>query len=232
MMRPVTVQVARQLPGAPVLTFTRGSVILNWTDGTPVNYLDPATWGNPKNEIGYRIERAEVTDGIAGAYTQIAIGLANTTTYTDLPPDPTITYNYRVMAFNKAGDSPLERDHGRRPAAGPTALTAVVQLDPAPGCRREGRTRLDQQRHQRESTSSSSVQSAPEHSACSPRWLRRHELRRPDGGRRARTATGSTRSTRSVPRPTPKSGQRDRRQAGLHNRGARATGIPPSSDRT
>ena len=52
------------LPDAPVLTFTRGSVILNWTDGTPVDYANPATWGNPKNEIGFRIERADVVNGV------------------------------------------------------------------------------------------------------------------------------------------------------------------------
>ncbi|MEO8355401.1 MAG: multicopper oxidase domain-containing protein, partial [Chloroflexota bacterium] len=49
MMRPVSVYVPRTLPDAPVLTFTSGSVILNWTDGTPVSITDPATWGNPKN---------------------------------------------------------------------------------------------------------------------------------------------------------------------------------------
>ena len=67
MMRPVTVHVARALPDAPVLSFVRGSVILNWTDGTPVDYANPASWTNPGTaEIGYRIERAEVTDGVAG----------------------------------------------------------------------------------------------------------------------------------------------------------------------
>ncbi len=89
MMRPVTVYVASAVPDAPVLTFTRGSVILNWTDGTPVDYLNPTTWGNPKNEIGFRIERAEV-NGWVPDYTQIATALANVTTYTDIPPDPTI----------------------------------------------------------------------------------------------------------------------------------------------
>ena len=63
MMRPVTVFVPNAIPDAPVLTFTRGSVILNWTDGTPVDYLNPATWANPKNEIGFRIERARPPAG-------------------------------------------------------------------------------------------------------------------------------------------------------------------------
>jgi hypothetical protein len=130
-MRPVTVKVDSAVPDAPVLTFARGSVILNWTDGTPVNYLDPATWNNPKNEIGYRIERAVVTGGIAGAFTQVAVGLANTTTYTDLPSDPTLTYDYRVTAFNKAGGSASNTVRVEGLPAAPTGLTAVVQLDPA-----------------------------------------------------------------------------------------------------
>ncbi len=47
MMRPVTVHVgSERCRRAPVLTFTRGSVILDWTDGTPVDYTNPTTWGN------------------------------------------------------------------------------------------------------------------------------------------------------------------------------------------
>ena len=45
MMRPVTVHVNSAAPDPPVLTFARGSVILNWTDGTPVNYADPTHVG-------------------------------------------------------------------------------------------------------------------------------------------------------------------------------------------
>jgi hypothetical protein len=47
MMRPVTVKVPRALPAAPVLSFTRGSVDLTWTDGTPFDHLVPASWANP-----------------------------------------------------------------------------------------------------------------------------------------------------------------------------------------
>ena len=32
-----------------------------WNDRTPVNYLDPTTWGSRAAEIGYRIQRATVT---------------------------------------------------------------------------------------------------------------------------------------------------------------------------
>jgi Bacterial Ig-like domain (group 3) len=128
MMRPVTVHVARALPAAPVLSFTRGSVDLAWTDGTPVDYLNPASWTNPGTaEVGFRIERAEVTNGVAGAYTQIAIGPANTTTYKDNPPDLTATYNYRVTAWNAAGDSPSNVITVEGLPKAPTLLTAVVQ---------------------------------------------------------------------------------------------------------
>ncbi len=127
MMRPVTVHVGSAVPDAPVLTFTRGSVILHWTDGTPVNYADPSTWANLKNEIGYRIERAEVIPGVADAWTQIATALANSTTYTDLPPDPTMTYDYRVTAYNVAGDSPSNVITVEGLPKAPTGLTAVAE---------------------------------------------------------------------------------------------------------
>ncbi len=59
MMRPITLQVPRTVPDKPVLTVSPGTRTgwpLTWTDGTPVSITDPTTWGNPKNEIGYRIE--------------------------------------------------------------------------------------------------------------------------------------------------------------------------------
>ncbi len=132
MMRPVTVHVARAAPQAPVLSFARGSVILTWTDGTPVDYANPASWGNSGTaEVGYRIERAEVTGGVAGPYTQIATALANATTYTDNPPDPSITYDYRVTAFNAAGDSPSNVITVDGLPGAPTGLAAVVESAPA-----------------------------------------------------------------------------------------------------
>jgi FtsP/CotA-like multicopper oxidase with cupredoxin domain len=131
MMRPVTVHVGRALPDAPVLSFTRGTVDLTWTDGTPVDYLNPATWTNPGTaEVGYRIERAEVTAGVAAAYTKIADGPANTTTYIDNPPDPSLTYAYRVTAWNAAGDAPSNVIIVEGLPKAPTGLTAVVVSAP------------------------------------------------------------------------------------------------------
>jgi hypothetical protein len=132
MMRPVAVKVAEAVPDAPVLSITPRTLDLAWTDGTPVNYADPTTWGSPKGEIGFRIERApEASPGVAGDFAEVHTSLANTTTYTDVAPDPTAAYFYRVTAWNAKGaaTSNIMRVPGR-PAA-PTGLTAEVQANPS-----------------------------------------------------------------------------------------------------
>ncbi len=131
MMRPVTVHVPTALPDAPVLSFTRGSVDLHWTDGTPIVYTDPSTWGGPKSEIGYQVERADVVNDVAGDFTTIGDALANSVTYIDNPPDPTQTYDYRVTAWNAAGGSPSNVVRVLGLPKAPTALAANVVLDPA-----------------------------------------------------------------------------------------------------
>ncbi len=104
MMRPVTVATVRALPTAPVLSSTGG--VLNWTDGTPVNYAVPTSWSNPGTaEIGYRIDRATVTNGVAGAFATVASPLANQTNYTDTTAVPGGSYMYRAVAYNAAGAS-------------------------------------------------------------------------------------------------------------------------------
>ncbi|HEX2805843.1 MAG TPA: multicopper oxidase domain-containing protein, partial [Kineosporiaceae bacterium] len=106
MMRPVTVHVARLLPAAPVLSITgTGPFSLTWTDGTPVNYLNPATWTNPGTaEVGYRVQRATVIAGVVGAYSTIGTALANQTTFADITAVAGATYTYRVVVFNAAGN--------------------------------------------------------------------------------------------------------------------------------
>lgn len=106
MMRPTSAIVTAILPTAPVLTVQQqaGGLALSWTDGTSVS--DPATLGNLANEIGFRIERAPVTStGQVGAYVVLGTALANAVTYLDTTFDPALRYNYRVVAFNAAGDS-------------------------------------------------------------------------------------------------------------------------------
>jgi FtsP/CotA-like multicopper oxidase with cupredoxin domain len=106
MMRPISFTVDKFLPAAPVLGATGApetGVNLSWTDGTPVTA--PSTLGNKANEIGYRVERALVTGGTPGTYTQIGSALANHTTYVDSSGTAGSVYAYRVIAYNAAGDS-------------------------------------------------------------------------------------------------------------------------------
>ena len=110
MMRPMQYNVPRALPAAPVLgslTLGTNQVALAWTDPTPAT---PANLGNPQNEIGFRIQRAPLVNGVFGAYVQVGTALANATTFTDtgaiVPIVPNQAYSYEVVAYNVAGDGP------------------------------------------------------------------------------------------------------------------------------
>lgn len=107
MMRPVQFNVATTLPGAPLLSDTVGvnMVTLNWIDPTPIT--DPATWGNPANEIAFRIETATIdpATGLPGVFLPIASALANATTYIDYPLAPPSDFAYRVVAYNASGET-------------------------------------------------------------------------------------------------------------------------------
>jgi hypothetical protein len=108
-------------------------VDFTWTDGTPV--ADPATLGNPANEIGFRIERADIdTYGNVGAYLPIGSALANATTFSDTTFNPLLAYYYKVVVFNAAGDtaSNAVRAGPLNPAA-PSDLTAALQAGPQVG---------------------------------------------------------------------------------------------------
>lgn len=140
MMRPIAVSTPRTLADASVLSYTRpaNDVLLNWTDGTPVSIADPTTWGNAKNEIGYKIERAPLANGTAGTYAQIAATLANITTYTDKTAG-TGEYAYRVTAWNAAGNTistpvltattvaTVPKVTSQNPAAGATSVATNVR---------------------------------------------------------------------------------------------------------
>jgi len=133
MMRPVTVRAARQLADPPVITYTRnGEVKLTWTDGTPAVTTDLTTWGNPANEVGYRVQRAPINNnGSTGTYVQIGTALANATTFVDAAAGSTTRYSYRVVAYNAAGDSVsmpvLAGPTGVPLPAAPTLLTETLQ---------------------------------------------------------------------------------------------------------
>jgi len=134
MMRPIQFNVARSSAGAPVLAGSLGvnAVNLSWTDPTPVN--DPATLGNPANEIGFRIERADVDAlGQIGTYLPIGTALANAIAYVDTTLNPLQACSYRVVAFNAAGDTASNAVVITGPlqiVAAPTNLAAAVQFGP------------------------------------------------------------------------------------------------------
>jgi len=126
MMRPMIMNVSSTLPAAPALTVgvVGPPFSLTWTDGTPVDYLNPATFGNPANEIGFRIERAT---GAAGAFSLIASAPANTTSFSDTTAAVGATYRYRVTAYNMAGNSVSNIvTVGPVAPAAPSGLTATA----------------------------------------------------------------------------------------------------------
>lgn len=111
MMRPVSVHVTSLPPSAPsALSATRATdasrkVSLRWVDGTAVDYSKPATWGDRRNEIGYRIERTTLVNNRPGAFAQVGTALANATTFIDSSADSAKTYVYRVTAWNEGGET-------------------------------------------------------------------------------------------------------------------------------
>ncbi|AJE02689.1 multicopper oxidase domain-containing protein [Geobacter pickeringii] len=124
MMRPLQFNVARTLATPPVLTVTGGGPFtLTWTDATPPNLA--STLGNPANEIGFRIERA---NGTTGAFATVRNTLANTTSYVDTTAAPGTLYRYRVAAYNAAGDSVsnIVSAGGLTLPAVPTGLTGAI----------------------------------------------------------------------------------------------------------
>ncbi len=129
MMRPISLQVPRTVPDKPVLTLSLAAdgVVLNWTDGTPVSLTDPTTWGSPKNEIGYRIERAPVTKKKTGTYVTVGTALANVTTWTDVTAGGG-QYSYRVTAYNASTGAGVS-------AAVTTPVRPTVTVTPTDGAK-------------------------------------------------------------------------------------------------
>jgi len=111
MMRPVSVHVTSLPPTAPAslsaihMNDVSRKVVLRWSDGTAVDYSRPSTWGDRHNEIGYRIERADLVNNRPGAFSRVGTALANSTTFTDSSADPAKTYVYRVTAWNEGGET-------------------------------------------------------------------------------------------------------------------------------
>lgn len=103
MMRPIVLNVQSIVPDAPYIAsaaLSGSNVNLTWID--PTSIVDVTTFGNPKNEIGFRIERAD----IGGDFAPVGTALANATTFTDTTSALAASYRYRVVAYNAAGETP------------------------------------------------------------------------------------------------------------------------------
>jgi FtsP/CotA-like multicopper oxidase with cupredoxin domain len=139
MMRPVSVKVPSEVPQAPVLGAGSGGSTITWIDGTPIDYAVLATWGSRRNEVGFRVERAVVTDGVPGAWAKVADVPANRTTYQDVPPDPALMYGYRVVSWNQAGTATSTEIQIPGAAPDPLGTTSagtnvtVIPVDPGTG---------------------------------------------------------------------------------------------------
>ena len=132
MMRPIEFDVPAVVPPAPILsaTSTGGVNALSWLDGTPFNYstwLPTSTIGNPANEVGFLIERARVTGGTPGPYTQIGTAPANTTTFADMTALGGVSYRYYVVAYNAAGSA-----NSNTAEATPAVTTALIGTGDVP----------------------------------------------------------------------------------------------------
>jgi len=113
MMRPIQFNSVKIAPDpfnqTTATTFSGRPVTVSWVDTTPAN--DPTTPGNPKNEIGFRIERCgTVNAGGCTSFEPIARALANQTTYTDATATNYPYYSYRVVAWNAAGETVATTD--------------------------------------------------------------------------------------------------------------------------
>ncbi|WP_379969305.1 fibronectin type III domain-containing protein [Ectobacillus sp. sgz5001026] len=132
MMRPISFTVSQNAPAASTLTAARnngGPVDLSWTDPTPINYSDLTTFGNPSNEIGYRIQRATITNGKVGSYADIGTALANKTTFTDPTVNANTDYSYQIIAYNAKGETVSNAAVAQGvplPPADPTNLSAIL----------------------------------------------------------------------------------------------------------
>jgi FtsP/CotA-like multicopper oxidase with cupredoxin domain len=108
MMRPITFEVATSVPATPVVAISGtpgGPVRVAWIDGSPAG--DSSTWGNPRAEIGFRIQRSTVDNaGLELApYSTIGTALANVTSFVDDSAAADTVYHYQVTAYNASGEA-------------------------------------------------------------------------------------------------------------------------------
>ena len=127
MMRPIKVNVPVTAPDASRVWFTAAhGLSLAWTDPTPTSTDGSinASWGDPKNEIGYYVQSAPINpDGTAGTFTTVATALANQTEYA-IPDAGATPMYWRVEAYNAASVTPSESQDSLTPVGAPLGLGA------------------------------------------------------------------------------------------------------------
>jgi hypothetical protein len=96
--------------GLGVGALSTSEIGLSWTD-------------NANDESGFKIERK--TD-LGGSYSHIVTVAANVGSYADDGLHDGTSYDYRVLAFNAAGDSAPSEDNATTPLAAPSNLSAVA----------------------------------------------------------------------------------------------------------
>lgn len=125
-MRPISAETTRVAPVAPVASIAKNgtTVDLTWTDPTPAG--DPATLGNPTNEIGFRVERSTlVGSGAWGPWASVGGTVANVTSFNDVTANiGTTTYRYRVIAWNATGEGTSNIVSYGPPPTAPSNLAA------------------------------------------------------------------------------------------------------------
>jgi FtsP/CotA-like multicopper oxidase with cupredoxin domain len=126
MMRPIIFNFTQVKPTASTLSATRtngGQVTLSWND--PTNPSNPSTLGNPSNEVGFNVMRAEVRNGIPGTYSQIGTTLSNQTGYIDSTTDINTSYSYQINSYNAKGETASNAVEAAGIPKAPTNLTAT-----------------------------------------------------------------------------------------------------------
>jgi hypothetical protein len=133
MMRPIKVDVPVTAPDPSPPWFTRtGGITVVWNDPTPSSPAGAinSSWGNDKSEIGYRIERALLTNGNPGPFTEIGKALANQTHFTDRDGNAS-TYAYRVLSWNAASVVTSASSPAVDPAGAPIQVQAAAGINSA-----------------------------------------------------------------------------------------------------
>ena len=129
--RPVVFNPTVVQPDASALADLLGTGTLTWNDPTPTS-TPATTLANPKNEIGYAMLQAPITNinkNQVGAWTPMATPFAslpaNTVSYAEpaalVAPNLPTYYAYQLVAYNAAGATPSNAVFEAPPAA-PTGL--------------------------------------------------------------------------------------------------------------